>query len=297
MSIYEEQLSRWAKAPSETEEGKCQVVVERVTNAINAEFGNKVRIFLQGSYKNRTNVRLDSDVDIVVCYQDVYFHSDAFISDEEKKTFQTLRTPSDYHFSVFRSKIESILINEFSSNELEIKEKCIKIKGNTYRVNADVVPAFVHRRLRTGYPNDSHTEGIEFRTSTDNIVISFPEQHYDNGVQKNKDTSQMYKPIVRILKNIRNELIDNGQITLKEMPSFVIECLVWNVLPHTHFLHNTYRDATKAVITQIWNDMRDKEKADKYAEVSDLHWLFHSDNNITPQQAESFMLKAWNVIG
>lgn len=295
MSIYEEQLSNWAKAPSETEEGKCQVIVERVTNTIKAEFGNKVRIFLQGSYKNRTNVKLDSDVDIIVCYQDVYFHSDAFLSNEEKTTFQSLRNRSDYHFSEFRSKIESLLISVFTS-DVELKEKCIKIKGNTYRVNADVIPAFVHKRLRTGYPNDTHTEGIEFRTSTGSKIISFPEQHYANGVQKNKDTSQMYKPIVRILKKVRNELIDQGQMTSKDMSSFMVECLVWNVLPHTHFLHNTYKEATKAVITQIWNDMRDTNKSDKYAEVNNLHWLFRGRDNNTPQQAEDFMLKAWNFI-
>lgn len=298
MSVYEEQLSRWAKAPSETEEGRCQSAVERVSRVINAEFGNKVRIFLQGSYKNRTNVRQDSDVDIVVCYQDVYFHDDVFLSDEAKKTYQSLRTPSDYHFPEFRSKVESILKNEFDYGEVEPKEKCIKIKGNGYRVNADVVPAFVHKRLRTGYPSDNHTEGIEFRTSTGSRIISFPEQHYDNGVEKNKSTSQMYKPVVRILKNIRNELVGKGQMTLKEMPSFSLECLVWNVLPHTHFAHGTYRDATKAVITQVWNDMRNKEKSDEYAEISNLLWLFRGNNvRITPQQAESFMLKAWNFVG
>jgi tRNA nucleotidyltransferase (CCA-adding enzyme) len=66
MAINEDQLKRWATAPSETEETKCQNAVRLITNAIKERFGSDVTVFLQGSYKNRTNVRQDSDVDIVV---------------------------------------------------------------------------------------------------------------------------------------------------------------------------------------------------------------------------------------
>ena len=188
MSISEEQLARWAKAPSETEEGKSRVAVDRITKAIKAEFGSRVRIFLQGSYKNRTNVRLDSDVDMVVCYTNVYYYDTMSLSDESKSLFKSLSTTSDYKFSQFRTKIESILREEFGYGDVDPKEKCINIKGNSCRVNADVVPAFVHKRLKTGYPNDAHTEGIEFVTSTGDRVLSFPDHHYENGKWKNNET-------------------------------------------------------------------------------------------------------------
>src|SRR3989344_892042 len=282
MAISEQQFARWAKAPSETEESKCKAAVERTTKAIRAKFGAGVRIFLQGSYKNRTNVKLDSDVDIVVCYTGVYFPDTLYLSDEQTKTFHALTSNSEYKFPQFKNEVEALLIGEFDYGEIERKENCLRVKGNGYRVQADVVPAFVHKRLRSEYPSDDHTEGIEFRTDKGVKVISFPEQHYDSGVQKNANTGMMYKPIVRILKNIRNDFVESGEMTLKDMPSFSIECLVWNVLPHTHFQHSTYGDATKAVIKQIWNDVQNAEKVKSYTEVSELLRLFPPPSKITP---------------
>ena len=296
MAVTEQQLETWAKAISETESIKCQAAVDRITKALNTKFGTKIRIFLQGSYKNTTNVRLDSDVDIVVCYTNVYYHDTVFLTDEEIKTFNSLRSLSSYTFSQFKNEVETALVDEFGRSEVERKDRCINVKGNTYRVVADVVPSFIHKRLKSGYPSDSHTVGIEFRTETGDKVISFPEQHYDNGIQKHADTNKMYKPIVRILKRIRNQLVDDGKITLKDMPSFSLECLVWNVLPHTHFHKSTYKDAVNSVISQIYNDVRDEEKSKAYNEVSGLMKFFPPPSKVTPKQVEDFIVLVWTYL-
>lgn len=294
MSITEEQLARWAKAPSETEEGKCQNAVSRITTAIKKEFGNDVSIMLQGSYKNRTNVKLDSDVDIIVSHQGHFFPDLGKLSDSDKGIFNSIYKDSDYRFSDFKNDILSILQKEFEDGEVERKNKCIKIKGNSYRVNADVVPCFPHRRYRA--INEVEAEGFGFVGDDGITIYSFPEQHYENGVNKNKETEMMYKSIVRIFKNIRNEIVEKGIITLDDMPSFYLECLTWNVDPD-HFKRDYYHDAIKAVIETLWNEMREFEKSNNYAEVSDLKWLFRGHSKITPKQAENFMQHAWNYIG
>jgi len=91
--------------------------------------------------------------------------------------------------------------------------------------------------------------------------------------------------------------VDQETITLEKMPSFFLECLVWNVLPNAHFQKSTYADATRAAIATVWNEMREAEKANNYAEVSDLKWLFKGSPNRTHQQAKDFMQHAWDFIG
>lgn len=295
MNITEEQLARWAKAPSETEEGKCQNAVSQITDAIRAKFGNSVSIILQGSYKNRTNVRLDSDVDIVVRHNDFYFSDVSGMSESDKQKFWADFTSASYTFSQFKNDIQTVLVNKFGSTAVERKNKCIRVKGGSQRVNADVVPCYVHKRFRT--PTVVEVEGVELVTDAGIHIQSFPEQHYDNGVSKNDNTGRMYKPVVRILKNVRNELADQNTIAIETMPSFFLECLTWNVLPHTHFQKNTYAEATRAIIATVWNEMGEAEKANNYAEVSDLKWLFRGNQNRTYQQARTFMQHAWNFIG
>jgi len=291
MNITEEQLTRWAKAPSETEEGKCQNSIGQITEVIREKFGNRVSIILQGSYKNRTNVRLDSDVDIVVRHNDFYFSNVNSLSDSDQQKFWADLSYATYTFSQFKNDVQAVLINKFGSTAVERKNKCIRVKGGAQRVNADVIPCYVHKRFRT--PTAVEVEGVELVTDAGIRVISFPEQHYDSGVRKNDNTSRMYKRVVRILKNVRNELADQNIISKETMPSFFLECLTWNVLPHTHFQKNTYGAATRAIIATVWNEMGVMEKANNYAEASNLKWLFRGNQNRTHQQARTFMKHAW----
>lgn len=89
-------------------------------------------------------------------------------------------------------------------------------------------------------------------------------------------------------------MMDQNIILPDSMPSFFLECLVWNLSPET-FAHQTHKETTKAVISKIWNDMRAQEKAIKYAEVCDLYWLFKGQKR-TPAEAEEFMLKSWQFM-
>lgn len=294
MSITEDQLERWAQAPSETEQTRCQNAVARVTDILTSKFGSDVDIFLQGSYKNRTNVRVDSDVDIVVRHNSYYFPGITLLSPADKQIFQQGFVPSDYTFEQFKTEVKQELERAFGHDTVSSKSKCIRVEGNSYRVNADVVPCFVHNRMET--PTNIAAKGIELRTDEGIQVISFPEQHFYNGQQKNQNTQEMYKPIVRILKNIRGQLIDQDLLTPDTMSSYFLECMVWNVLPHTHFTKNTYREATSAILNTLYSDMVDVERANDYAEVCDLLWLFRGSANRRPDQAAAFAARAHSLL-
>src|SRR5438034_11629283 len=74
---WEDAFRAWSKAPGTTEQGKCESAESQVRRAIRASSAlpaRTIEVFSQGSYRNRTNVRADSDVDICVLCTDVCFY-------------------------------------------------------------------------------------------------------------------------------------------------------------------------------------------------------------------------------
>ncbi len=149
-----------------------------------------------------------------------------------------------------------------------------------------MVPAF---ELRYHNMLGQHTQtGIGFIKDDDGTVVhSYPQHHYDNGVRKNERTSQAYKAAVRVLKNTRNEMEEKGIIPKDTMPSFLLECLVWNA-PDTCFQTTSYREDARQVAAHIWGDMQVPDTAKNYKEVSEMKWLLREAHR-TPAQAQAFM--------
>jgi hypothetical protein len=292
MQVSDERINLWARPISETEEVKCQNALSEITNIIRDHFGDDVQIIKQGSYRNRTNIRADSDVDIAIVHQNYYFPDISALSEADKARYEQNAMDASYEFSEFKADVHSVLSEAFGINTVR-KNKCIRVEGNTYRVNADVVPAYNYKRFMTF--NEVEAEGIALLTDrSQDRVISFPDHHYKNGVAKNTATGHGYKAVVRVLKNVRNELIESGVMSMESMPSHFIEFLVWN-FPNSYFNGDSNLAMTQKVVKKIWNDMRDPEEAKYYSEVSDLHWLLRGVTR-TPTQAEAFMLKAWEYL-
>lgn len=67
---------------------------------------------------------------------------------------------------------------------------------------------FEHRRYSEG---SEPLKGVELLTDRENRrVVNWPEQHYQNGVAKNKVTGTRFKSIVRVLKALSNEMGRGG---------------------------------------------------------------------------------------
>ncbi len=223
MSMLEQQIQNWSRALTETENDKCIKTVASIRKVLEDHFGSKVKVFLQGSYANSTNVRQDSDVDIIVCYGDAYYSDISSLTDQEKIIHNQNWVAHGYEFATFKNDVEFLLQTNFIDSVMR-KEKCLSITENTYRVSADVIPCFTHKRFYA--PQTLSAEGIQLFTDADNkTVINFPNQHKINGQTKNQSTNQKYKAVVRILKNCRNHLVDNNRIDEKFMPSFLLESL------------------------------------------------------------------------
>jgi len=294
MAVTEQQLIGWSKPISTSEDEKCKRAISQITEAIREKFGNSVSIFLQGSYRNNTNVRKDSDVDIVVRHNGYFYHDLQRLDEHDKQIYEATRIAGNYNFSELKNDVLNALIAQFGSDARR-ENKCIKVIGNSYRINGDVVPSFVHKRFAT--LTTVKVEGIQFFTDIgSNKIISFPNQHYENGVLKTEATNRMYKRTVRILKVIMNTLIDNKTISEDLVSSFFIESLVYNI-PNSSFLSGNYLDTLRNIITKVYNDMDDPLVANKYIEVSGYKWLFGVGAKRPPKNALEFMLRCWQFAG
>lgn len=294
MAIYEDQLLRWAASPSRTQEEKSQNARDRIKAVLERTFKTgSIRVFLQGSYKNHTNVKEESDIDIVIEYQNAYYPGLYFLSDENQKIYwEKVHTPHEYDVIQFKNDVYNALTKEFGSAMVKRRNKCIKVKENTYRTDADVVAVFPHRRLST--PFETEAKGIHFISDLDDVIYNFPEHHHINGNAKNTSTGEKYKDLVRILKNIRYELIDKSLMKEAEINSFLIENMLWNVSDST-FNGLDYREMLRTVIQELYSGLSDFKIFNEYRQVDELRYLFRGQHS--PVNAKQFLEKSWNYIG
>lgn len=240
--ITESKLQTWSSAPSPTEMMRIQHTQELIKSVlkqnlavdqIKKDFGLEsfnYEVYLQGSYANHTNVKFDSDVDIVVQLKSTHFSDKSQLPDEEKILYDLNHSNSKYHFVDFKNHVFVALQKSFGG-DVEYAPKCLKIHQNTSRVNADVVPALEYRKYKRflSLTNEVFVEGIKlFNTDDNSEIINYPKKHLENCESKNTDTDGMFKSMVRILKNMRNVLIDQKKINQKLAPSYFIENLVYN---------------------------------------------------------------------
>ena len=174
------------------------------------------KVYLQGSYPNHTNIRGDSDVDVVVETSNVFFH--------DLPPDLRLRlgfTDGAYGWRAFRDEVKTALTNCYGHNAVSESRrgKCIKVAGNSRRLNADVVPCVTFKR----YVGTSHVaSGITFWTNDIVQIVNYPKHHLENGTGKNNSCDRNYKPNIRVFKNARNPF---GS----DFPSYFLECILYNV--------------------------------------------------------------------
>jgi predicted nucleotidyltransferase len=290
MNYTEQQLMAWSKPVSTSEDNMCINAISAVTTALREKFGGKISIFLQGSYRNNTNVRQNSDVDIVMRFDDAFYSDLQRLNENDKAKYNASTTNYGYNFDQLKNDTEQALRMAFGT-DVHRKNKCIEVRGNTFRISADIIPCFVLKRYAS--LQSLETNGIKFYTEKNEAVISFPNQHYDNGTTKTNNTYRLYKRMVRILKVINYRLIEQGIITDKLVSSFFIECLVYNV-PNSYFINGNYTQTLRNVIVKIHDDMKNNTS---YTEVSGLLWLFNSRSSRTHKCGLDFMQHCWDFTG
>lgn len=302
---WHEQFKAWAKPPSDTEEQKGSRGADMIRTAVRESEKLKthnVEVYATGSYANNTNVRLDSDIDVAVVLHDTLFFD---LPSGVTTSDVGISTPATYSFETFRDDVEAALRAKFDAG-VKPDDRTFTIRANTYRLSADATVFCEYRRYTgksaTGtWIFDVGTE-MRPRRSPSMRIQNWHRQHYEAGVAKNDATGRRYKRVVRILKNLRAEMAEagtgQGKAAAAEVPSFLIECIVFNA-PDGKFglVEGSYYEDVRAVIAWLFNKVKADAPDPKFVEVSGLKALFQDGQAWTRVQAAEFLLQAWKHVG
>lgn len=291
----EEKLCNYCSTVSDTEETRIENTKSMITDSIksSAEFdGLEYEIFIQGSYANNTNVKADSDIDVCVMLKSTFHakYPDGITAENYGFVDATMNY-DDYKGRIVRA------LNKKFGTDISVGNKSVKIKSNSYRVNADVVAAFQYRNYNILNSTNKYNfiEGTSFFSSNGNSVINYPKKHIDNGISKNKTTNGMYKKLVKIFKNVKNNMCDDKIIDSGTISSFLIESLIWQLPNEEIISHDTWDKTVKGSIYYLWNEF-EKKRCDSWTEPSKYIYLFNSDRKWTQEHAKDFLLKMWNYM-
>lgn len=271
--ITEEKLRAWIKPASDSEENRCDATIENIKNCIKnysfAQLGQPL-INLRGSYNNNTNVKNDSDVDMYALF-DGYCYNVA-------QNFQLIHSYSATgpSYTDFNRAVYLCLTQKYGAENITVGNKSLKVKNNSYKVKADIVPV-----VTAYYKGINKIKGVAFFSAKNEFILNFPQQDYENGCQKNVNTSNRYKYCVRIFKRFRNELEDEGVLTSK-IPSYVIESLLYNV-PDRFFSATSYIENVYTIV----NYLLDRIDFSNFVEVNQIKNMFSP--HLFPEQKTTRM--------
>ena len=173
-------------------------------------------VFLQGSYKNDTNLGGDSDVDVVVRLNQRHRPRVAELSGRllqedasHQGAYRRWKSFRDHALKALRARF---------GNDAESDRRTLKVPKGKIPADADLVVT-----LR-------YMEGIAFYLSDEGRwVVSFPQQHHERGLAKEETTSKRFKKTVCMFKAARNRLVEKKMVTKNDAPSYFIECLLYNI--------------------------------------------------------------------
>lgn len=300
-AAWNERFSTWAQSPSTTETEKIQHAITAVQKALSADskLSKCTKVFVQGSYRNRVNVRQDSDVDIGVLYTGSVFFAD-YPDGKQKSDFGNL--DSAYTYSNFKNDLGTALTNHFQSRHVTRGDKAFDIHENSYRVDADVVPLFESRRYKF---DGSYICGTALSPDSGGFIRNYPErlfdtpqwreQHYENGKNKNEATDRAYRGVVRIIKKLRNVMADEGIAEAIPVKGFEVECLVWNA-PNQNFANTSWFGDVSDVLNFLSFHTASLVTCGEWGEVSELKYLV-KNNDAKRARLEAFVNRAKKYVG
>lgn len=300
-AAWEAKFKTWAQPPSQTETDKIDNAITAIKRALAADekVASVTKVFVQGSYRNRVNVRQESDVDVGVLYTGSVFFTQY---PPGKSNADFGNSTATYTYTEYKNDIGKALVSHFGAAHVTRGDKAFDIHENTYRVDADVVPLFVHRRY---WDNGGFFCGTELRPDSGGRIINWPErlydnanwpeQHYEKGNKKNNETGRFYRGVARIVKKLRHVMDHEGIAEAKPLKGFNVECLVWNA-PNSCFTNATWYGDVSAVLNHLSGYLTSTALCGNWTEVSGWKSLLNGDE-AKRKQFEAFVDRARQHIG
>jgi len=297
MALYAYQrqdiLSRWIEPSSvseKTRQDRAQRMVEDAIAAHPAFVDVVYSVYAKGSYANNTNVRLDSDVDIVVQCQECHYADYQY--DWMRPASGAPKYLGRWTPEKWRNEIVAALTKRFGPSGVNpAGAVAIHIREQPgSRPSADVVPSFDYRLYTGAYGR--HEFGSTVFKKDGGQIINWPDQQLANGTDKNNRTGYRYKKFVRALKNAENFLAEEHII--KEKPSYLMECLVYNVSDDTLRCGDLV-DGFNATLRELYNGLNGSNHT-RWVEPNGLKTVFGGEQKWTREDALEVVANTWTEL-
>lgn len=293
MTITREAASTWTKQGAQDGAQQTYASVRDALERNGIAQSRSLEIFLQGSYANSTNVRSDSDVDIVVMTKQVFNADTSRLSTTSKAKWNALPNAT-YTSSDLRQEVTRALMSYYGPYRVHLKNKCIRVDAGSGTLDADVVPCTEYRNYTVPDPSSlsaGYIEGVMIRPLQGDRVINYPKEHIANGKAKNQRAHLNYKQTVRQVKRLRTFAVEKGLLREGIAPGYLLECMVFNA-PDSLFAKTDDWDRLLDVV--IWlrhEDLSALWSGDK------VHRLFVTDpGNFSTVTAKEIIEALWEAI-
>ena len=282
--------SSWTARGSDSTAKKTYASINAALDPVRADLS--LDIYLQGSYANKTNIRGDSDVDVVAQSDRTFVSNKSRLSVAARQRYKGIYSAATYKASDLRRDIKNALATYYGASWVSEKDKCIRVAKRPGYLDADVVPAFQYRYFKSSDPYDIRrdwVEGIIIYPRSGGSIVNFPKEHIRNGQAKNKACYGRYKSTVRQVKRLRNQAVAEGRITKSESPGYLLECMTYNVPPAEFVSDNS--DRLMKVVLHL-------KRADKkrFMSCDGIHTLFGTDpGGFSVPQAQRIIDALWDT--
>jgi hypothetical protein len=237
-SEWNDRFAHWERSESDAEAQRIERARSMVQQALGKNFwlnSEGARIIPQGSFTNRTNTRLDADIDLRVQHPTIwinYGYGVEVATAYQQGGYYPTGVSYAYTSDRMRAEIRSELVTAFGASAVDDSgNKAIRVKGlEGSRSEVDVVPCFtLHHIMGQTILSRTTVLGTAILSKDKaNWTLNYPDQHSDNGRYKRLNTGLQFKRVVRIVKRLRADTTERG-ILRDNVPSYLVECLVYLV--------------------------------------------------------------------
>ena len=232
MPIPESQLKIWAQPGTVKGAKNTHAAIRNALAGHEWADGVRYRTYLQGSYRNNTHLRRQSDVDVVVELTSFPIRDGSRLPDAQRTLLNRAFPEPEYGWRRFRRDVLRAVTDRFGASRVREGKKTIKLVMESPAIPVDVVVAvrYLKYAAYSGQRSYRNTEGMGLYLPTENRwAVSYPHIHRRNGVVKEKATHWRFRPCVRMFKNARAQLVEEGRLGSNTARSYQIECLLYNV--------------------------------------------------------------------
>jgi hypothetical protein len=204
-------------------------------------------IFCQGSRVNNTYIEDASDIDLVLMLK-MPFESNVEALDEAgMDNFSERHQVGLYGWGEFRGDVLAALGESYV---VRMGRRCVNVDApdSLFGEMVDILLATEYR-LYSAFPApgvELYEQGVFFRDREGRPIVNFPKRHRRNGDEKDLRTGGRFKEVIRTAKRVRRLAERERMIAEGAAPSYLLECLLYNVPDHVYrrsSLGEAYRGA------------------------------------------------------